>query len=346
MGQTKVVKVGNLSVGGKNPLRIKGMLKTPTRKVKLLLEEAKALEQEGAQAIRIAVEKEKDAGLAKILKKHIAVPVAADIHFNPKLAFLSIKEGFDQIRLNPLNIGVKKDVKEIAKLARDRKIPIRVGVNSGGFKAKLSEEKAAEEMVKRCLDYIGILESQKLFDILVSLKSASIETTLIANKVFSKHSAYPLHLGITATGSYLEGIVKSSVGLGLILSEGLGDIIRVSLTADSLTEIKAAKYIVQSLGLGSFGPEIISCPTCSRCEVDLPEIVEGFRKEVNKIGCKEPVKIAIMGCVVNGPGEAAQADLGVAFSKQMGVFFRSGKVFERKGKAKIINDLIKELEKI
>jgi (E)-4-hydroxy-3-methylbut-2-enyl-diphosphate synthase len=347
MKKTKVVKIGNLEVGGKNPIRIKGMLKTPTKKVKLLVKEAKDLQEEGVEAIRVAVEKEEDVGLANLLKKHITVPIAADIHFQPKLAVLAINNNFDQIRLNPLNISNKKDVKKIARLAGQKRIPIRIGINSGGFRQpNISKKNLAKQMVEKCLDYIEVLERQKFFDIMVSLKCADVSTTIAANRIFSKRSNYPLHLGITATGSYLEGITKSSVGLGVMLNQGIGDLIRVSLTTDSLAEVKVAKYIIQSLGLRNFGPEIISCPTCSRCRVDLPKIVEKFRKNLDKLNYKKPCKIAIMGCVVNGPGEAAQADLGVAFGEGKGVLFKKGKIFKKTSEDKIINDLVGELKKI
>ncbi len=344
MRKTKIVKVGDLGIGGSNPVRIKGMLKTPTNKLNLLFKEAKALQEEGAEALRVAVQKKKDAQLAKLLKNHISIPIAADIHFDSKLALLSIKEGFDQIRLNPLNINRKKDIKEIARAAKEKKIPIRVGINSGGIKSKLSSARMAKEMVQRCSDYIVTLEGQGFFDIMVSLKGASIEPTLLANRIFSNNFNYPLHLGITATGSYLEGVTKSSVGLGVILAEGIGDVIRVSLTSDSLTEIKVAKYITQSLNLRKFGPEIISCPTCSRCEVDLLKIVDNFKKKLDKSGSQKSLKIAVMGCVVNGPGEAAQADFGVAFGKKTGVLFERGKVLKKTDEGKVVGDLIKKLE--
>ncbi|MCF7870188.1 MAG: flavodoxin-dependent (E)-4-hydroxy-3-methylbut-2-enyl-diphosphate synthase [Candidatus Omnitrophica bacterium] len=346
MKKTKVVKIRDLRVGGKNPIRIKGMLKTPTKKVRLLIKEAKGLQEEGAEAIRVAVEKEEDMGLANLLKKHITVPIAADIHFQPKLAILAINNNFDQIRLNPLNISNKRDIKNIAQLAGQKKIPIRIGINSGGFKqSNISKKNLAKQMVEKCFDYIEALESQKFFDIMVSLKCADVSTTIAANRIFSKRSNYPLHLGITATGSCLEGITKSSVGLGAMLNQGIGDLVRVSLTTDSLTEVKIAKYIIQSLGLRNFGPEIISCPTCSRCGVDLPKVVEKFREKLDKLNYKKPCKIAIMGCIVNGPGEATQADLGVAFGRARGVLFKKSKIFKKTTEDKIINDLIEELKK-
>ncbi len=340
-----MVKVKNLKIGGGNPIRIKGMLKSPTSKKSLLLQEAKALQREGAELLRVAVQSEKDTKLAQFLRKSISIPIAADIHFKPKLALLAIKDGFDQIRLNPLNITRKKDIKEIAKFAAEKKVPIRVGVNSGGFKGRLTPLGIARQMVDKCADYIKILESQKFFDIIVSLKSADIESTLAANKEFSQNFNYPLHLGITASGPRLEGVVKSSQGLGILLNSGIGDLIRVSLTADSLLEIQVSKHILRFLNLRKFGPEIISCPTCSRCQVDLVKIVNILEARLKRLELKKPVRAAVMGCVVNGPGEASQADLGVAFSKKRGAVFKKGKVLHWSTPSKAIDDLIREVKK-
>ena len=314
---SKRVKIGNLGVGGKNPVRIKGMLKTPTKDTKGLIKEAKVLEKEGAESIRVAVREKEDASVAKLLKKHIQAPLVADVHFHANLALMSIDQGFDGIRLNPLNINKKKEVKEIAKAAKASGISIRVGVNSGGFKRKFSSPKALGfQMVKEAEAYLRALEAENFFDIMVSLKGSDVLSTIAANELFSKRHNYPLHLGITATGPFLEGVTKSSLGLGSLLHQGVGGIIRVSLTAPSFWEIRVAKYILQALNLRQFGPEIISCPTCSRCEVDLVSIVDKFKKALGKEKIKQPVHIAIMGCVVNGPGEAYQADIGVAFGKK------------------------------
>jgi len=341
---SKRVKIGNLSVGGKNPIRIKGMLKTPTRNTKDLIKEAKTLEKEGAEAIRVAVREEKDALVAKLLKKHIQTPLVADVHFHAKLALSSIDQGFDSIRLNPLNIRKTKEVREIAKAAKSSGISIRVGVNSGGFKRQFSSPKAlGAQMVKEVEAYLKVLEAVNFFDIMVSLKGSDVLSTLAANELFSKRHNYPLHLGITATGPFLEGIAKSSLGLGSLLHQGVGDIIRVSLTAPSFWEIRVAKYILQALSLRKFGPEIISCPTCSRCEVDLVSIVDKFKKALEKEKIKQPVRIAIMGCVVNGPGEAYQADIGVAFGKKKAVIFKKDKILGQSSEKKIVGDLIKEV---
>jgi len=344
---SKGVKIGDLGVGRNNPVRIKGMLKTPIKDTKNLIKEAKVLEKEGAEAIRVAVRQESDALVAKLLKKHIRTPLVADVHFHANLALASIDQGFDGIRLNPLNINKKKEVIEIAKAAKRSGISIRVGVNSGGFKRKFSSPKALGlAMVKEVEAYLKVLEAENFFDIMVSLKGSDVLSTIAANELFSKRHNYPLHLGITATGPFLEGAVKSSLGLGSLLRQGVGDIIRVSLTAPSFWEIRVAKYILQALDLGQFGPEIISCPTCSRCEVDLVSIVDKFKEALSKEKIKQPVRIAIMGCVVNGPGEAYQADIGAAFGKRKAVLFKKDKILGHSSEKKIVADLIKEIKRL
>lgn len=344
---SKVVKIGKLTVGGKNPVRIKGMLKTPIQDTKNLIKEAKKLEKEGAEAIRIAVREKKDASAAKLLRKYISVPLVADIHFQASLAFCAIDQGFESIRLNPLNIDKKKEIKAIARAAKVAGISIRVGVNSGGFKRSfLSSQALAGAMVKKVEGYLKVLEQENFFDIMVSLKGSDVLSTIAANELFAKRHDYPIHLGITATGPFLEGVTKSSLGLGSLLQRGIGSIVRVSLTAPSFWEIRVAKYILQALSLRQFGPEIISCPTCSRCEVDLIAIVDNFKKVLEKEKIEQFLRIAIMGCVVNGPGEARQADIGVAFGKQKAVIFKKDKILSRSNENKVVADLIKEIRRM
>lgn len=344
---TRTVKLGNLKVGGKNPVRIKGMLKTPYSDIPGLVAEAKQLEKEGVEALRIAVKEEHDAGIVKILKKEISVPLVADIHFHYKTALAAIDNGFDGIRLNPLNITKVSEIAQVAKEAKLHKIPIRVGVNSGGFKSGFrSQKQLANHMVASVGRYIRILEKESFFDIMVSLKGSDAESTALANERFSREFDYPLHLGITATGSYLSGVVKSSIGLGGLLAKGIGNIIRVSLTAPSFLEIRVAKYILQALSLRKYGPEIVSCPTCSRCEVKLIDIVERFDSELAKSGISAPIRIALMGCVVNGPGEARQADIGAAFGRKKAVIFRKDKILRHSDEKNIIKDLLQEARKI
>ncbi|OPX30332.1 MAG: 4-hydroxy-3-methylbut-2-en-1-yl diphosphate synthase [Candidatus Omnitrophica bacterium 4484_171] len=343
--KTKEVKIGGLGVGGGNPVRIKGMLKSSLQDKDNVIREARRLEREGAEAIRVAVEKRGNAKIARILKKNISVPLAADVHFDYRLALDSIESGFDQIRLNPLNIYRKKEVREVVKELKKSGISLRVGINSGGFKKDFPDaESIAKEMVKIAADYLNIIEKEGFFDIMVSLKTSSIDSTFIANKEFRRHFDYPLHLGVTATGPFLEGIVKSSLGVGMMLSSGAGDIIRISLTGPSWQEIRIARYLLQSLGLRSFSPEVISCPTCSRCNVDLPGIVDKLRKELSRLdNTSLPGKIAVMGCVVNGPGEAYQADIGLAFGKKRAAIFKKDKIVGWTDENNALRDLIDEI---
>lgn len=343
---TKEVKIGNLKIGGKNPVRIKGMLKTSTGDIKTLIKEAIVLEKEGVEAIRLAIKDKKDIKIISVLKQHLSVPLVADVHFQPVIALLAIEEGVDCVRLNPLNIYKAKDVRQIARAAKNNKISIRVGLNSGGFKRSFSSNKSlAKEMVKKCENYLKLLEGVNFFDIMVSFKSSDVISTIEANKIFSEKFDYPLHLGITAAGPFLEGIIKSSVGLGNLLYQGIGNVLRVSLTAPSFFEIKAAKHILQSLNLRKFGPEIISCPTCSRCSVNLIKIVDEFSKKLKKISFNKPISIAIMGCVVNGPGEAYQADIGVAFGNKRAAIFKKNKILGWTNEDNVIKDLLKYIGK-
>lgn len=343
---TKTVKLGGLKIGGGNLVKIKAMIKTPSFKISQLIAEAKALEKEGADAIRVAVKEEKDVKLARLIKKRTTVPIVADIHFHYKLALLAIEKGFDGIRLNPLNISKKEEVREVVKLAKRYKVPIRVGVNSGGFKRDYSsEQQFARQMVRSVERYLRILEDENFSDIMVSLKGASVRATIVANEIFAKKFRYPLHLGVTATGPFLEGLVKSSIGIGRLLSEGIGDVIRVSLTAPSVCEVRAAKSILQSLELRRFEPEIISCPTCSRCEVDLSKIVDKLKAEISRQKIDSRLSVAVMGCIVNGPGEAYQADIGAAFGKKDAVIFKKDKILCRTNEKNVVRDLMKEINK-
>ncbi|MCM8787603.1 MAG: (E)-4-hydroxy-3-methylbut-2-enyl-diphosphate synthase [Candidatus Omnitrophica bacterium] len=323
------VNIGTLKIGPKYPVRIKGMLKTSISKREALLEEANTLVKEGAEAIRVAIKYPHESQILKYLKSKIRVPFVADIHFNYKLAIEAIECGFDGIRLNPLNITKEPQIKEVVKFAKKNGVHIRVGVNSGGFRQRLDEKNLAKNMVNSALNFIKILEKEDFFNISVSLKASNIQTTILANRLFALRSKYPLHLGITATGPFLEGVIKSSLGIGILLEEGIGNILRVSLTGPSFWEIKIAKFILQFLGLRYFEPEIVSCPTCSRCSVDLVKIVEDFYKKLDELkssSIKLPKKIAIMGCEVNGPGEAIFADIGIAFGNKRGVIFKKNKI--------------------
>ncbi|MBN2483838.1 MAG: flavodoxin-dependent (E)-4-hydroxy-3-methylbut-2-enyl-diphosphate synthase [Candidatus Omnitrophica bacterium] len=342
---SKIVHIGKLKVGGHNPVRIKGMLKTPARKLSRLIREGLGLELRGAEAIRIAFKEQSETRALRALKKELSVPLVADIHFHPALALAALDAGVDGIRLNPLNITKKDTLKEIVRQAKQRKVSIRIGVNSGGFKEHTSSDgRFARAMVKKVSDYIKLFEDQQFSDIMVSLKASQVSTTIAANRLFSQKFQYPLHLGVTASGPFLQGVIKSSLGIGILLSEGIGSIIRVSLTGASCDEIDVAKAILQFLGLRWFFPEIISCPTCGRCEVNLTRIVDDFQKQLRKVSLPGAFKkVALMGCVVNGPGEAAQADIGVAFGKNKGAIFRRGKVIGYTDPDNTIKDVIRKI---
>ncbi|MBN2120662.1 MAG: (E)-4-hydroxy-3-methylbut-2-enyl-diphosphate synthase [Candidatus Omnitrophica bacterium] len=342
-----VVRVGSLKIGANNPVVVKGMIKSSFDDRAGLIKEAKALEKEGCQILRIAIEKKQDAQIIDILKSRINIPVEADIHFDYRLAILSLEKGVDCLRLNPLNINKLKQIRQVVALAKDKDIPIRVGVNSGGFKGKRSEDLLVSSMAKEIFSYIKIMENLKFKKIMVSAKAPSARVTLKVNQLLYKKLDYPIHLGLTATGPFYEGLIKSSITLGILLYQGIGSALRVSLNSSSLEEVKAAKVILQSLGLGFFYPEIISCPTCSRCKVDLRAKVEKFKKILNSNSnnsYNKKVKIALMGCPVNGPGEASSADIGIAFGKNYGVLFKEGRPIKRIGHklySKVLLDSLK-----
>lgn len=353
--KTKEIKIGNVKIGANNPIAIQSMIKVNTRNVSSVIKQVRQLEKSGCEIIRIAV---KDGAEAKALcdiKRKINIPLVADIHFDYKLALLAIKNGADKIRLNPGNIYKKDEVRRIVTAARYAKIPIRVGVNSGSIKRNESrcgagEPKAENAMVQAAIEYIKMLEGFGFYDIVVSLKASSILETIGAYREFSLRSNYPLHLGVTATGPIQMGMIKSSMGIGTLLLEGIGDTFRVSLTAEPLEEVKVAKFILESLGLRRFGPEIISCPTCGRCEVDLIKIVKSLEQELSTVNCKfssenlQPLKVAVMGCVVNGPGEAKEADLGIAFGKGCGLLFKKGLPVRKVKENRAVGVILKKLK--
>ncbi len=343
------VALGNLKIGKGYPVRIKGMLKKSLEDKRALLREAMDLQREGAEAIRMAIKTKGQAKIVSFLKKKIKVPLVADIHFDEGLALEAIARGFEGVRLNPLNLTNKNKLTQVIKEARKNNVHIRVGINSGGFRQVIEEEELlGQKMVEKALDFIRLLEEENFFNLSVSLKASSLKATLLANRLFAKSSSYPLHLGITATGPFLEGIVKSAMGIGILLEEGIGSILRVSLNAESFWEVRVAKYILQGLNLRRFSPEIISCPTCARCQVDLKKIVEDFKVVLERLEKKRGLlscRIALMGCEVNGPGEAYQADLGLAFGKGKACLFKKGKILNTLPTQRALRELLKIIEK-
>jgi (E)-4-hydroxy-3-methylbut-2-enyl-diphosphate synthase len=342
---TRQIKAGGIKIGGKAPVSIQSMTKTDTRDVSATVKQIRELESAGCELVRLAVKDLQAASAIKSIKKKINIPLIADIHFDYRLAIAAIENGADKIRLNPGNIHKEEQIVAVAKAAKKQRIPIRVGLNSGSVKFKhAGPEFKVRSLVQSALDYIKILEKAGFYDIIVSLKASDVLTTIEAYRRFSKLSNYPLHLGVTAAGPVAAGLVKSSLGIGILLSEGIGDTVRVSLTGHPCEEVTAAKNILQALEIRKFGPEIISCPTCGRCQVDLESIVKklAMSYELSAISQKR-LKIAVMGCEVNGPGEAKEADIGIAFGKGTGVLFKKGKIVKRVKYKEAIEALLKNL---
>jgi (E)-4-hydroxy-3-methylbut-2-enyl-diphosphate synthase len=325
------------------------MAKTKTANIENTLKQIKELENAGCEIVRLAIKDILDARALKKIKPKINIPVVADIHFNWRLALEAIDNGADKIRLNPGNIYKRSEIKEIVSALKLAKIPLRIGLNSGSLRNLNSKRLSMpDKLARAALDYIKIVEGLKFYDIVVSLKASTVLDTIEAYRKLSRLCDYPLHLGVTATGPSLQGAIKSAMALGTLLLEGIGDTIRISLTDKPLQEVKAAKYILEALQLRKFGPEIISCPTCGRCEVDLVKIVRDLEAKLTTYNLQlttRPLKLAVMGCVVNGPGEARQADIGVAFGRKDGTLFKKGRYIRKVTFEKCADVLLEELYK-
>jgi len=346
--KTRSVKIGNIFIGSTHPVAIQSMAKTRTADIEKTIAQIKKLESCGCEIVRVAVKDSADAAAIKKIKSKIMIPLVADIHFNWQLAMEAIESGADKIRLNPGNIFRSAQIREVVAAAKLSGIPIRVGINSGSLRDRRGNSQA-DKMVRSALDYIKILEGFKFHDTVISLKASSILDTIEAYRKMAKLCDYPLHLGVTATGTPFAGVIKSSVALGALLQEGIGDTIRISLTDKPEQEVICAKIILESLGLRRFGPEIISCPTCGRCEVDLVRIVRELEGKLSTMDYRlwtRPPKVAVMGCVVNGPGEAEVADIGVAFGKKEGLLFKRGSPVRKVSFADCANVLLNELKNL
>ncbi len=365
--KSRQVKIGNVRIGGRAPVSIQSMITSDVRNVSGAIKEIEALKREGSDIVRMAVVNQEAARALREIKKRIKIPLVADIHFNWKLAVAAIDNGADAIRLNPGNITKIPEVQEVVRMAKRFRIPVRIGVNSGSLirrrlvpnsvRQGASEAKSrASAMVQSALDYLKIFEKLNFREIIISLKSSDVLTTVYAYRLMARVCDYPFHLGVTAAGNALAGVVKSAIGIGALLADGLGDTIRVSLTGNSLEEVRVAKQILFSLGLQKEPFEIISCPTCSRCEIDLARIVEEVKKRLGTptltpTRCKgrltrvRPIKVAIMGCAVNGPGEARDADVGLAGGKKRGIIFRKGKRIKEVKEETLVEELVKEIFK-
>lgn len=362
--RTKLIKIGNVKIGGNNPIVVQSMAKNKTSRIARVVREIEELENEGCEIVRLAIKDRLDVKALTTIKRQTPLSLVADIHFDWRLAMEAINNGADKIRLNPGNIYKKDEVCRIAKAAQQRHIPIRVGLNSGSLPKKNrsifieSNGNVAKLMAQSALNYIKLLEDSGFDDIVVSLKASNIFDTMGAYRRLAPLCDYPFHLGVTATGLPCAGMIKSTIAISALLLEGIGDTIRISLTDKPHEEVRVAKYILEALGLRSFGPEIISCPTCGRCEVDLISIVRKLEnllsyRPLGLSACQpvsrlerqsgKPIKVAVMGCVVNGPGEAREADIGIAFGKNEGLLFKKGKAVKKVSVDNCIDVLLKEM---
>lgn len=343
--ETRKIKVGNVYIGGDAPICIQSMTNTKTEDVEATVAQIRRLEEAGCEIVRATISNMESAKAIKEIKEKIHIPLVADIHFDYRLALEAVKNGIDKIRINPGNIGDKEKVKEVVEACKEKKIPIRIGVNGGLLEKHILAkygEPTAEALVESALYHVRILEELEFYDICVSIKSSNVPTVIEAYKLFASKKNYPLHIGVTEAGTLLGGAIKSSVGIGTMLYLGIGNTMRVSLTSDPVDEIHVAKQILKSVGLLKEGVEIISCPTCGRTSINLISLAKEVEKRTKHI--KRPLKIAIMGCAVNGPGEAREADIGIAGGKGSGLIFKQGKVLRKVDESEMLNELMKEIE--
>jgi len=356
--RAKVIKIGSVRIGGDYVVAIQSMAKTATTDIDKTVAQIKRLEGFGCEIVRLAVGNSSDALALRKIKASVKIPLVADIHFDWRLALAAIDNGADKIRLNPGNIYKKAEVREIVCALKQNKIPLRIGVNSGSVRTDTTKRLSMpDKLVKCALDYLKLVEAFKFYDNVISLKGSNVRDTLCAYRKIAKLCDYPLHLGVTASGFPFSGAIKSGIALGALLLEGIGDTIRVSLTDRPEREIETARTILEALGLRHFRPEVISCPTCGRCQVDLVGIVKELESKLSTIPARQrfsggdyrlstrPPKVAVMGCVVNGPGEAKEADIGIAFGKREGLLFRKGRPIKKVSSDKCIGILIKEISK-
>jgi (E)-4-hydroxy-3-methylbut-2-enyl-diphosphate synthase len=341
--KAKPIKIGKVTVGGDSPIAVQSMTKTDTRDIKATVRQIKELEECGCELIRVAVPDRQAAEAVASIKKAISIPLICDIHFDYRLAIASLEAGCDGLRLNPGNISEPDKVKAIVRAAKERAVPIRIGVNAGSLpKASNPKLSIAEQMVEAAMRQIKLLESLDFDLIKVSLKAFDVPTTIEAYRNIAEKMPYPLHIGVTESGTPRTGVIRSTVGIGTLLWLGIGDTIRVSLTAHPREEVIAAYEILKSLNLRRHGPVLVSCPSCGRAEVDIIKLAGEVEKRLVKID--KPIKVAVMGCVVNGPGEARDADIGVACGKAKAVLFRKGKKVRTIAEKDIITVLMKEVE--
>ena len=346
MGLTRQVKVGNVAIGGGAPVSIQSMSTFSPTETYFAATQINALQEAGADIVRVAVPDKKAAETIGELRKRVKLPLVADIHFDYRLALTAMEAGIDALRINPGTIGKRENVVKVVTMAKEKHIPIRIGINAGSLPESILEayggHPTAEGMVAAALEHVKILEEESFYDIVISVKSTDVPMMVKANRMLHEKVSYPLHLGVTEAGTLYRGTIKSSVGIGALLLDGIGDTIRVSLTDDPLKEVKAAKEILSSAGLQQYGPVLISCPTCGRTQVNLIEMAQEVESRLE--GLKKPIRVAVMGCAVNGPGEAREADFGIAGGKGTGLLFRKGKVIRSVPESELIDALMEEIE--
>jgi (E)-4-hydroxy-3-methylbut-2-enyl-diphosphate synthase len=342
--KTRQITVGKVKIGGSAPITVQSMTNTPTQDIAATVSQIKRLQEAGCEIVRVAVPDQEAAAAVAAIKSQINIPLIADIHFNYRLAIAAARSGADGLRLNPGNIGGMQKVKAVVECAKDLGIPIRIGVNSGSLEKDIIKKYngvTPAGMVESALRHVDMLKSLDFQQMKISLKASDVQRTVKAYRLLSAKTDLPLHVGVTEAGALYPGIVKSALGIGMLLAEGIGDTIRVSLTRDPVEEVRVGFEILKALGIRRRGPEIIACPTCGRCNIDLFDIVERVEKAL--MTTAEPLKIAIMGCVVNGPGEAKEVDIGIAGGDGSGVLFRKGKVIKKFAQDKLVDVLLHEV---
>lgn len=344
---SKAVKAGSVSIGGGADISVQSMLNVPANDIEGNVRQAVALEKAGCEILRAAIPNMDAVALIPAIKKAVTIPLVADIHFDYRLALASVEAGIDKIRINPGNIGSKERVKQVADACGEKGIPIRIGVNSGSLEKEILQKYGAptpEALCESALYHASLLEECGFDDIVISIKSSNVDTMVRAYELAAEQCSYPLHLGVTEAGTERMGLIKSAIGIGSLLQRGIGDTIRVSLTADPVREIAAGFDILKALDLRGGGPQIISCPTCGRTKIDLIGLAN--RVEEALAGCKKPVKVAVMGCAVNGPGEAREADIGIAGGDGVGLLFKKGEILRKVPEELLLDALLEEIGKL
>jgi (E)-4-hydroxy-3-methylbut-2-enyl-diphosphate synthase len=343
--KSREIQVGDVPIGGEHPIVVQSMTTADTRDIRAVVGQIRQLEEAGCEIVRVAVIDQEAARAIARIKSLTAIPVIADIHFDHRLALISVEAGCDGLRINPGNIGAKNKVQQVVRICQDKKIPIRIGVNAGSLDKELLQkygQVCPQAMVESALDNVKILEDMGFADIKISLKASSVPLSVEAYRIISRKVDYPLHLGITEAGTIPRALVKSAMGLGILLHEGIGDTLRISISSDPVYEVWAAYEILRSAGLRQRGIELISCPTCGRCEINLFKIVEEIDDRIKFLD--KNLKVAVMGCVVNGPGEARDADIGIAGGRGLGILFKKGKIVKKIPEDKLAEELIQAIQ--